>query len=180
MVPHTREVLDSPPPDEDHRVLLKVMAHARDIGCHLNSIGQTDSSNLSQGRIGLLGGRSIHAHTDPSLLRALSQGRSRCFLLHGPSRTTYQLVYCRHSTNSGKVRKIISLKINNNKLFCQGLAAPPRLPISPISFERLEEKNLFPRQLPFQPDDEADMFITRNFLRCQGKILSSFRRFRLA
>lgn len=125
MVPHTREVLDSPPPDEDHRVLLKVMAHARDIGCHLNSIGQTDSSNLSQGRIGLLGGRSIHAHTDPSLLRALSQGRSRCFLLHGPSRTTYQLVYCRHSTNSGKVRKIISLKINNNKLFCQGLAAPP-------------------------------------------------------
>jgi len=162
MVPHTRQILDSASPDEDHRVFLEVMAHAGNIGCYLDSVGQTDSSNLPQGRIGLLRGRSINPHTDSPFLRALLQGRSRRFPLYRSSRMTQQLVNRRHSQYSAKIRKIFHCRLIIINPFVKGL--PPEVP----------EFLAFSKQRFFEVGLEADKFITKNSPRCQGKSFLSF------
>jgi hypothetical protein len=49
MITNTREVLDTTPADENNRMLLQIMAHARNIAGHFHSIGQADASNLPKG-----------------------------------------------------------------------------------------------------------------------------------
>ena len=48
MVSGTRKVLDTAATDHDDAVLLKVVALARDIGCNFDSVGKTDSGDLTK------------------------------------------------------------------------------------------------------------------------------------
>src|SRR5574338_768690 len=48
VVAHTREVLDPPPADQHHRVLLQVMAFAADVADHLEAVGQAHFRHLAQ------------------------------------------------------------------------------------------------------------------------------------
>src|SRR5688572_4789639 len=45
-----REVLDPPAADEDHRVLLEVVADARDVGRDLHLVRQANAGDLAKGR----------------------------------------------------------------------------------------------------------------------------------
>src|SRR5437763_16459426 len=54
LVANAREVLDTTAADEHHRVLLKVVALARDVGGDLHAVGEPHTRNLAKSRIGLL------------------------------------------------------------------------------------------------------------------------------
>src|SRR5438067_1228505 len=56
VVPNARKVLHPAAADHHHRVLLEIVAHARNIGRHLNAIGQAHACNLAQGGVRLLRG----------------------------------------------------------------------------------------------------------------------------
>src|SRR5215475_8272100 len=70
VVTHAGQILDAPASDHHHRVLLQVMALARDVAHHLVAVGETHLGHLAQGRVGLLGRRRIDARADAALLRA--------------------------------------------------------------------------------------------------------------
>src|SRR5829696_1260903 len=54
VVANTGEVLDAAATDEDQRVLLQVVADARDIGGHLDPVGEPDARDLAERGIRLL------------------------------------------------------------------------------------------------------------------------------
>src|SRR5947209_8009291 len=54
VVPHTRKVLDPASPDQDDRMLLQVVALARNVARHLEPVRQAHARHLAQGRIRLL------------------------------------------------------------------------------------------------------------------------------
>src|SRR5258707_14908293 len=54
LVAHARQVLDAAPAHEHHRVLLQVVALARDVGRDLDRARDTDTRNLAQSRVRLL------------------------------------------------------------------------------------------------------------------------------
>src|SRR5262245_6708259 len=70
VVAHTRQVLDAAAADHHHRLLLQVMALARDVADHLKAVGEPYLGNLAQRRIGLLRRRCIDARADAALLWA--------------------------------------------------------------------------------------------------------------
>src|SRR3954447_13726960 len=55
LVTNTREVLDATAANQDHGVLLEVVALARDVGGDLDASGDPDAGDLAQRRVGLLG-----------------------------------------------------------------------------------------------------------------------------
>src|SRR5687767_9296810 len=61
LVADAGEVLHPAAADEDDRVLLQVVAHARDVGRDLGAAGEADTSHLAQGRVRLLGGGGVDA-----------------------------------------------------------------------------------------------------------------------
>src|SRR6266478_4734717 len=69
VVADTGEVLDAAAADEDHRVLLEVVADPGDVGGHLLAGGEPDAGDLAEGRVRLLGCRGIDAHADAPSLR---------------------------------------------------------------------------------------------------------------
>src|SRR5215470_17758714 len=75
VVAHARQVLDAAAADHHHRVLLQIVALARDVADHLEAVGEPDLGDLAQGRIRLLGRGGIDAGADATLLRALLQRR---------------------------------------------------------------------------------------------------------
>src|SRR6266542_5175065 len=98
VVAHAREVLHAATADEDHRVLLEVVPDAGDVARHLEAIGEPDAGDLAEGRVRLLGSRSVDAHADPALLRRLLE-RGRLLLdreLLAPA--AHQLADRRHRT----------------------------------------------------------------------------------
>src|SRR5262245_1944795 len=70
VVAHARQVLDAAAADHHHRVLLQVMALARDVADHLEAVGQTNLGDLAERRVRLLRGRRVDARADAALLRA--------------------------------------------------------------------------------------------------------------
>src|SRR5579875_3449292 len=54
LVAHPGEVLDPATADQDDRVLLEVVAHARDVRADLHTAGEADPGHLAQGRVRLL------------------------------------------------------------------------------------------------------------------------------
>src|SRR5207247_9697859 len=70
-----RQVLDAAAADEDDRVLLEVVADARDIGRDLDPGGQPHARDLTQGRVRLLRRLGIDAYADSPPLRRALQGR---------------------------------------------------------------------------------------------------------
>jgi hypothetical protein len=47
VVSDTRQILDTTTPNQDHRVLLKVVPNAGDVGGHLKARGEAHSSHLA-------------------------------------------------------------------------------------------------------------------------------------
>src|SRR5690554_2045706 len=79
VITHTRQVLDPPTADQHNRVLLKVMAFTADVGGHFETVGQTHTADLTQGRVRLLRGSSIDAGANTALLRTRLQRRYVAF-----------------------------------------------------------------------------------------------------
>src|SRR5437764_6441761 len=75
VVAHAGQILDAAAADHDHRVLLEVMALARDVADHLEAVGQTNLGDLAERRVRLLRRRRVDARADTALLRALLQRR---------------------------------------------------------------------------------------------------------
>src|ERR1022692_95297 len=73
VVTHTRQILDAATADQDHRVLLQVVALAADVADDFESVGQPHLRNLAQRRVRLLWRRRVHASTDTALLWAALQ-----------------------------------------------------------------------------------------------------------
>src|SRR5689334_7506728 len=70
VVAHAGKVLDAAAADQDHAVLLKIVAFAGNISERLIAIRQTHLGDLAQRRIRLLGRGRIDAGADSALLRA--------------------------------------------------------------------------------------------------------------
>src|SRR5580692_6112486 len=64
------EVANAATTDEHDRVLLQVVADARDVGGDLDLRGQTDTGHLAERRVGLLGRGRVHANADAAALGA--------------------------------------------------------------------------------------------------------------
>src|SRR5512140_1817212 len=74
VVADAREVLHAASADQHHRVLLQVVAHARDVAGHLETVGEPYAGDLAQSRVRLLGRDGVDARADAALLRRLAQG----------------------------------------------------------------------------------------------------------
>src|SRR6266571_4383104 len=54
VIADARQVLHAAAPDEDDRVLLQVVSHARNVGRDLETVGQTHACNLRNAEFGFL------------------------------------------------------------------------------------------------------------------------------
>src|SRR5215475_7637027 len=75
VVAHAGKVLDAAAADQDHAVLLKVVAFAGNIRERLIAIREPDLGHLAQSRIGLLGRGGVDAGAHRALLGAALKGR---------------------------------------------------------------------------------------------------------
>ena len=75
VITHTGEVLHTAAAHQHDRVLLQVVAFARDVGVHLLAVGQTHTCYLTHRRVRLLGSRRVHARTYAPALRTCGQCR---------------------------------------------------------------------------------------------------------
>src|SRR5689334_23190266 len=75
LVAHAGEVLHTTAAHEHHRVLLQVVADARDVGGHLDATGEADASDLAQRRVRLLRRRRVDAGAHTAALRGTLQRR---------------------------------------------------------------------------------------------------------
>src|SRR5436305_13831071 len=69
LVAEAREVLDAAAAHEHDRVLLQVVALARDVGADLHAVREPDARDLPEGRVRLLRGGRVDARADAPLLR---------------------------------------------------------------------------------------------------------------
>src|SRR5213592_3333379 len=109
VVAHPGEVLHAPAADEDHGVLLQIVADARDVGRDLDAVGQAHTRNFSECRIGLLRGRGVDARAHAALLRRALQGRRRLLGALLRASVLDELVDGRHAKRS------TSLKLSSRK-----------------------------------------------------------------
>lgn len=68
VVTNTGKVLNTAAPDKHYAVLLKIVTNARNISRNFDSVRQPYSCNLSESRVGLLGGIGLNYRADASLL----------------------------------------------------------------------------------------------------------------
>src|SRR3990172_819152 len=113
VIAHTGQILDATAADHDHRMLLQIVTLARDVARHLKTVGETNASDLPQGRVWLLRRRRIDARADTPFLRAGLHRRNLIPLTRLFARLADQLLYRRH----GRSRLILS----------NGLWAPKQL-----------------------------------------------------
>src|SRR6266404_3694871 len=97
VITHAGKVLDAAAADQDHAVLLKVMAFAGNVGQRFEAVGQAHLGDLAQRGVRLLRRRGVDAGADGALLRALLQGRNLVALGLDAARLANELVDCRHS-----------------------------------------------------------------------------------
>src|SRR5258708_29395776 len=69
VVANAGKVLDTTPANQHHRVLLQVVTDARDVRGDLDSRGQPYSTDLAEGRVRLVRGDRVDAHTHAPPLR---------------------------------------------------------------------------------------------------------------
>src|SRR5579859_63137 len=69
VVLHRREVADLAAADQDHRVLLEVVADARDVGGDLHLVREAHARDLPKRRVRLLRGAGHHLEADTAALR---------------------------------------------------------------------------------------------------------------
>src|SRR5919202_762702 len=75
LVPDAGQVLHTAAAHEHHRVLLQVVADARDVGGHLDAAGEADAGDLAQRRVRLLGRGRVDARAHTAALRGTLQRR---------------------------------------------------------------------------------------------------------
>jgi len=75
VVAYSRQILDSAAPNENDRVLLEIVTDARNVGRHLDAIGQPDTGHLPQSRVRLFRCRDEDPDANPSLLGAALERR---------------------------------------------------------------------------------------------------------
>src|SRR6185369_824574 len=75
LVSNARQVLHPATTHKHDRVLLQVVADARDVGRDLDAVAQTDASHLAQRRVWLLRRRCVDARADTTPLRAALERR---------------------------------------------------------------------------------------------------------
>src|SRR4051812_1241054 len=118
LVAHTREILDAATANEHHRVLLQVVALARDVGGDFHAVGQTHTSDLAKRRVRLLrgGGVDARANSTPlrsgeALLATLSglEARGRDLALGLDAALAYELIDRRHVSGDASNQPVISL-----------------------------------------------------------------------
>src|SRR6056297_143842 len=97
VVTHTGKVFDTTATDQNHRVLLKVVALTGDIADHLVAIRQAHLGNLPHGRVRLLRRGGIDARADAALLRTLLEVHRLRALDFGLPRLADQLLDRWHS-----------------------------------------------------------------------------------
>src|SRR5439155_1596866 len=95
------QVLDAAAADEHDRVLLQVVALARDVGADLDAVREPHARDLPQRRVRLLGRhrRDARAHAAP-LRRALERGGLRLLAL-GRASLANELIDGRHAEARG-------------------------------------------------------------------------------
>src|SRR6202011_4113249 len=69
VVAHARQILDAAAADEDHRMLLEVVADTRDVGRDLLTVGEADAGDLTKRRVRLLRGDRLHLSAHAATLR---------------------------------------------------------------------------------------------------------------
>src|SRR3569833_2821595 len=75
VITNARKVLDAAAADQDHAVLLKIMALARNIGQRFEAVGQTHLCDFAKRRVRLLRRGRIDAGADRALLRRALERR---------------------------------------------------------------------------------------------------------
>src|ERR687886_2389547 len=75
LVADAGQVLHPAAAHEHHRVLLQVVADARDVGGDLDAAGEPDAGDLAQRRVRLLRGGRVDARAHAATLRAPLEGR---------------------------------------------------------------------------------------------------------
>src|SRR5207244_8826615 len=73
VIADARKILDAAAADEHERVLLQVVADARNVSRDLDPVGQPHARHFPQRGIGLLRRLREHAHADAAFLRAVLQ-----------------------------------------------------------------------------------------------------------
>src|SRR5512134_1726522 len=131
VVADARKVFDAPAPDQHDRVLLEIVAFARDVTRHFELIGETNARHLAQRRIRLFRRRGVDARTDPPLLRAGLHGRHLVPLARLLPWLADQLLYRRH------------LKPSSNR-YCGRSPYYPKTRVEPASSKK---HGLSPRHL---------------------------------
>src|SRR4051794_39124908 len=96
VVTNAGKVADAAAADQDHRVLLKIVALARNVADDFALVGQADLGNLAQRRVRLLRGRGIDTSADAALLRVLLHRRDLRLGLLRVAALADQLVDRRH------------------------------------------------------------------------------------
>ena len=86
LVANTRKVADPATAHEHDRVLLEVVADARDVGGHFDAGGEAHTGDLAQRRVGLLRGVGEHTRADSTALgRSPERRRLRLLTAAGAS-----------------------------------------------------------------------------------------------
>src|SRR4051812_30114623 len=96
MVADARKVANAAAADQDHAMLLEVVALAGNVADHLALVGQADLGHLAQRRVRLLRGRRIDAGADAALLRILLHRRDLGLGLLRLATLADQLINRRH------------------------------------------------------------------------------------
>src|SRR4030042_6825675 len=96
MIPNSWKVFYPTSSNEDNGVFLEVMANPWNISGHLDSIGQSHSSNFSKSGIRFLGSGCINSNTNSPFLRGSRKSRGRSLTLDAFPSLSNQLIDCRH------------------------------------------------------------------------------------
>src|SRR5688572_17756783 len=113
VITHTGQVFDTSATYQHHGVLLQLMTFTWDVRGHFDAICQTDTGDLAQCRIWLLGSHRTHDRADAALLRralilahatllvriqCVLQGRGFAFYFLILAALADHLVDCRHDS----------------------------------------------------------------------------------
>src|SRR5437870_7414906 len=74
VIAHAGQVLYASPADQDHRVLLQIVADAGNVRRDLDAVGQPDTRDLPQSGVRLLRRLRVNARAHAALLRRALQG----------------------------------------------------------------------------------------------------------
>src|SRR5258706_1813990 len=100
VVAHAREILDAAAANEHDRMLLQIMALARDVAHHLIAVGETNLGHFAKLLVRLLRRRRVNAGADTPLLRTIGERRDLVALGLLAARFADQLIHRWHSCSS--------------------------------------------------------------------------------